>query len=421
MKVHLYGNTLNNSYNLTKFLRAKGIDAEMFLDDSSTSQQNYPWWEDTNLSENNLPSWIHYYKVNPNFLFPQQGLRKLISDFSKCDIALVCGWGPIIAMRAKVPYMFYSYGSDLVVTHLYENLMGAFRKILEFKKPTGLRSLLFFGRTQKKAIQNADRIGIMMSYQVNPYVKKLGLLSKMRKVRLAWDIDKYAAEKNEELTKKYNKYDIAYFMIARHTWRSVWKDIKGNDKFIRAFARFIKAKNPNVLLIMIEKGDDVIESKKLVSALGIEEHVEWIKEMNKDGIRSFNSIENLVVIDQFWHDKWFIKFPEDKLKPRFGFGSGSIEAMSASRPLITGFFEEDFYDGNYPPILSAFTEDEIYARLVESLEMGAEKRKELGKKGYEFVKKYHGWENTVNEYIDILKEILEEKEKKKMLSGKIHA
>lgn len=410
MKVHLYGNVLNNSYYLTTFLRSKGINAEMFLDDSSQLQQDYPWWEDSTLNKGNLPSWIHYYQIKPNFLFPQKELKKLIKDFSNCDIALVCGWGPIIANRAGVPYLFHSYGSDLNITSFKEGIMEAFRNILNFRKPRGLKSLLFKAPLQTRAIKKAGRIGIYMGYQVNPYVRPLGILNKMKKLRLPWDVDKYKVFPDKSLTKKYSGFDVVYFMIARHTWKSVWYDLKGNDKFIKAFARFVKEKSPNVLLVCIEKGYDLFESKKLIQSLGIGDKVEWIKEMNKDGIRAYNSIPNVVVVDQFWHDEWYKRYPSDKLKPRIGFGSGSIEALSAQKPLITVFFDEDFYDGNHPPILSAFTEDEIYKRLIESIEMGAEGRKNLGLRGYDFVKRYHGWENAVELHINCLKEILEERE-----------
>ncbi len=408
MKVYLYGNTLNNSYNLTIFLRAKGIDAEMFLDDSSSLQQDYPWWEDSNLSIDNLPKWIHYYKVKPNFVFPQPELSRLIEKFSGCDVALVCGWGPIIAHKAGVPYLFHSYGSDLNITAFKEGLAEAIRNLTRFKKPRGLKSLILYSSLQRVAIKNADRIGIYMGYQVNPYVKPLGVLSKMIKLRLAWDINKYNTLENEELKERYQNYEIVYFMIARHTWKSVWSDLKGNDKFIRAYARFIKTKNPNTHLVMIEKGYDLTESKKMVSNLGLNEKIEWVAEMNKDGIRAYNSLRNVVVIDQFWHNEWYRKYPSDRAKPRIGFGSGSIEAMSAERPLITAFFDQDFYDNHNPPILSAFTEEEIYNRLVESIEMGVEGRKQLGVQGHEFVKKYHGWENAIELHINSLREILEE-------------
>lgn len=409
MKVFTYGNTLNNSYYLTKFLRAKGIDAEMFLDNSSKYGQDYPWWEDAHLTPDTLPEWIHYYPIKPNFLFPNSEFKKMIAEFSKCDVALVSGWGPIVASTAKVPFFFFSHGADIDVTFFNEKLRKALRDIVHFKKPSGIKSALLFGSKQRKAINKADRIGILMGYQINNYVKKMGLLHKMVLIRLPWDIEKYKPAYNPTVEKKYNKYDLVYFMSTRHSWKSIWNDVKGNDKFIRAFARFVKEKKPNVKLVCVHKGQDVSASKKLIASLGIENHIEWINEINKDGIRAYNSLSNVIVVDQFWHDDWLKKFKEDIQHPRVGFGATGIEALCASRPLISLFFDEDFYDGNHPPMLSAFTEKEIYQRLVESLEMGVEGRKELGKRGYEFVKKYHGWENTVNLYIDTLKEILEER------------
>ncbi len=405
MKVHLYGNVLNNSYNLTLFLRSKGINAEMFLDNSSPHSQDYPWWEDTNLSKDTLPYWIHYYPIKPNFIFPQEKFRQFIDHFSKCDVALVCGYGPIIAQKAKVPFFFYSYGADLNITAWGEYFISALRNILHFKKPTALRALLYASYLQKRAIKKADKIGIAMGYQVNPYVVPLGVIDKMVKIRLAWDIDKYNSSVDPSLIRKYEKYEVVYFMAARHSWKSVWNDMKGNDKFISAFGKFVNEHQPNVLLILVEKGNDLNESKKLINDLGISSNVEWVREMDKDGIRAYNSLPNVVLVDQFWHNQWYRRYPIDRQKPRIGFGSGSIEALSAGKPLITVFFDEDFYDGVHPPILSAFTEDEIYRRLVESVELGKEGREELGARGREFVIKYHGWQATIDMYISVLKEI----------------
>jgi glycosyltransferase involved in cell wall biosynthesis len=409
MKIHLYGNTLNNSYNLTCFLRKKGFEAVMFLDDSSALQQDYPWWEDTNLSPTNLPPWIYYYPVNPNWRFPQREVKEMISSFSKCDIALVCGWGPIVASRAGVPYLFHSFGADLNITSYSETLINALRTLIKFRKPVGLKSLLLKAPLQRRAIKKANRIGIYMGYQINPYVRKLGIIHKMKKMRLAWDVERYKTPEDQTLKAKYEPYEIVYFMLARHEWKSVWGDIKGNDKFIRAYARFLKDRNPNVVLVTIDKGGDVGASKKLIYELGIDNKVEWVSEMNKDGIRAYISLENVVVVDQFWHDRWYLRYPDDKARPRLGFGSASIEALSAGKPLITVFFDEEFYDNQHPPILSAFTEDQIYNRLVESWELGPEGRKKLGQEGYRFVKKHHGWENAVERHVEVLREILAEK------------
>jgi hypothetical protein len=205
MKVYLYGNILNKSYNLTLFLRAKGIDVEMFLDDSSALQQDYPWWEDSILNEVNLPQWIHYYKVEPNFLLPPPMLREIIRCSSRCDVALVCGRGPIVATRANVPFLFYSYGGDFNITKIGENIYSQLTQILFFKKPKGLKTSLLNTHTQYQAIKRADRIGIVMGYQINPYVKYLGFLSKMQTMRMAWDIDKCCGAEDRFLNSSFFK------------------------------------------------------------------------------------------------------------------------------------------------------------------------------------------------------------------------
>src|SRR4051812_8039481 len=101
MKIHLYGNVLNNAYNLTRFLRRQGFDAEMFLDDTAPASQNYPWWEHRALSATSLPPWIHYHRVTlADFIFQREGFHRMAGEFAKCDVALVCHWGPILAEAA---------------------------------------------------------------------------------------------------------------------------------------------------------------------------------------------------------------------------------------------------------------------------------------------------------------------------------
>ena len=113
MKVHVYGNVLNLGFIAVKMLRSKGVDAVLFLDDTSKQKQDYPWWDEPELSENNLPYWIKYYKTFPFFLIPNKETKRMIKDFSNCDVAFVSCYGPILAMKAKVPFVFVSAASDL--------------------------------------------------------------------------------------------------------------------------------------------------------------------------------------------------------------------------------------------------------------------------------------------------------------------
>ena len=253
-----------------------------------------------------------------------------------------------------------------------------------------------------------------MGYQVNPYINKFNLQSKTIKARLAWDINKYAIEPDKILYEKYKSFEVVFFMIARHGFSSIWLDVKGNDKFLKAFASFVESGRKNVKLILINKGVDVHISRKIIANHNIQDYVEWVDQMDKDGVRAYESIPNCVVVDQFWHDDLAIRYPLDKGNLKMCFGSGAIEALAASKPLITAFTDKDFYEGNMPPILHAFTQKEIEERLHEVYSMTSEEKAGMGKKGFEFIYKWHDYTNISNLYINALKDVLGKKQIQKV-------
>ncbi len=407
MKVHVYGNTLNSAFHLTKVLRDKGIDAEMFLDNSSAAQQDFPWWDDKSVSAENLPSWLHYYPIFPNFVLPSGKTRKLIDDFSKCDVALVSCYGPMLAMRAKIPFVFHSLGSDLNTIDYRDEISALIYSSLTLKnRILKLIKILIFIRLQSKALKSyASRIIVYMGYQYKTYIVKHGLRLKTVKLTYPKDVINYAVPVDEQLNEEYKRFDSVFFMQSRHSWKSVWNDIKGNDKFIRAFARYVKSGKRNVVLIMANKGVDVGASKALAKELEISAYIQWVDDMPKYQLKKYQSLPNMVTVDNFWHDKWFERYPQDKDAPKVGFGFGCIEALASKSLLITAFKDHEFYGGESPPILDAFTEDEIFRRLMQLDEMPAKERERMRNAGYDFVLKWHEQTRIIDKHIEILNEV----------------
>jgi glycosyltransferase involved in cell wall biosynthesis len=426
MKIHLYGNVLNNGYNLALLLRKSGKDVTLFLDQSSPNAQDYPWWEDTTLGPERLPDWIKYYAFSPRWAAPGRRERQLFAAFGKADVALVCGWGPILAAKAGIPFVFYSYGEDLNLADTAFGLGKIIRLVLRGKSPRGIRKYLTIGLLQRRYLREAEFIAIGMTYQLT-HLRALGLESKMARIRLAWDPSRYDMKPDEELAARYGRFDRVFFMIARHTWSSLTRDLKGNDKFIRAFAAFVRERPGNLRLVLIDKGHDTGRSRALIRELGIESYVEWVPEMNRDGIRAYLSLPNVVVVDQFWHDQWYRIYRQDAASPAvheflagdrrhptvtlknhdlalIGFGSASVEALSAGRPLITTFFEHPFYDGAEPPIFAAFSETEILDALRRLDGMSADDLAAMSADARAFVARYHAWENVLPLYTSLLEE-----------------
>jgi hypothetical protein len=410
MKVYLYGNTLNCAFDLTKLLRAKGVDAEVFLDRTSDHDQDYPWWDDKSLSPENLPPWVHYYPVFPNFLFPTGQTKQMIEDFSKGDVALVSCNGPILAMKSKIPFVFYSIGGDLNMIDIKDDFKSLLFNTYSFGfKIKKLLKILTYSQLQARAIKfHANRVICYMGYQYLQYVVGQNIQDKTVKLTYPKDIINYSTGVDEELNQQYKKYDFVFFMVARHSWKSVWNDMKGNNKFIRAFARFVKETSPNVRLLMVNKGIDLLASKALVKELQIEEYVEWLDDMPRYQLKKYQALPNIVMVDSFWHDQWYERYAFDKEQVRTGFGLGAVESLSSKSLLMTSFNDQEFYGGETPPILNAFTEEEIYHRLQALSKMSRVEIDTMKQAGYDFIFKWNEQTHIIDTHLKILREVYEE-------------
>lgn len=410
MRVNIYGNTLNSGLILTEEIRKKGIDAILFLDKWSPLEQDYPWWDNPHYHKDNLPTWIRFYDSKINFLYSSSQLKILIEDFSQCDVALVSGYGPILARKAKVPYVFFSVGSDLNSIDFRMELKKVFLDSSTLKgRLRKLVKCFTYTPLQKAAVINAKAIIIGMGYQQKSFIDKFGLTDKSYLLPFPKDIASYGLEHpDNELNNKYSKYKVLFYMISRLSWKSLWNDLKGNDKFLRAYVRFVKKHNPNSLLFLPNKGIDIAESKKIVEEIEKSGHVKWMDNMPKHELKKFQSLPNLVGVDNFWHDKWYERFKEHKDRPVVGFGFGSLEILSSKRPLITAFFDHDLYDGEQPPIFHAFSEDEILEQLEKIYSMSKQELLQIGEKGYDFAYKWHERSIAVDRFIMVLEEVYKE-------------
>jgi glycosyltransferase involved in cell wall biosynthesis len=127
---------------------------------------------------------------------------------------------------------------------------------------------------------------------------------------------------------------------------------KGNDRFIRALARFVSESTRPVHVIMLDRGVDGANARALVGALGLDRVVTWGASLDREGLFAAMREADLVV-DQF---------------DVGAFGLTALEAFQVGRPVLT-YVDETcerlVYDEN-SPVLNAHTEDEIVARLHEA-------------------------------------------------------
>lgn len=157
---------------------------------------------------------------------------------------------------------------------------------------------------------------------------------------------------------------------------------KGNNRFIRAFAR--AAKNGiDISCIILERGPDVEEAKKLIKQLGVEDRFVWKPNMTRtELVGEFARAD--VVVDQF---------------DVGGFGGIAVEAMMMAKPVMIHLQEncQKLLYSERPPVLNCYTEEEIYQQI-----MACQKKEDildLGRRAKEWVYKYHHRSTCLDQFL----------------------
>jgi len=410
MRIHLYGNILNNAYTLACFLRKRGIEAVVFVDHSSESQ-NLPFWENPLLKKESLPSWIRMVNLM-SWRGPLGGMQRFFREFNQCDLIHTFGYGPIWARR---PFVFQSYGSDLSDyphdsfrnINLQQGLRGLWKN--DGSGNFGLMGSVL-GPLQKRGLRRATHIIYSMPRQVHPdgELNRLKLDQPRTFLPLMQDFTRYKkCPVPDEFKQLVKGYDLIFFHPSRHVYnRGGLFDEKGNDKALRAYARFEKETSVKTLLLTIEKGWDVDKSKRLVQELGIK-NIHWFQQMNKERMREIYSLEKLVVLDQF---------QTHPITRDLGFfGSIGLEAMGMGALLVTNFQKKkltpflDGYFDSFPPVFSALSENEILEQIRLIAKLSPENWQKHSITCRDWVVRYFHWDNVIDHYISIYHSVLKQR------------
>ena len=331
------GNTANIGYYTTKQLRKYGIDCNLLFE--PTGNFDDPLKADPSLN-NQYPNWFVTYH------------RKQL--FWKLKI-LKTMWKPkydLIHAYFELP-MFANFSNKPLVIQL----LGT-----EFRKTA------ISNTRQGKLLRRAYRKAKVLLFSMPdhfPIYKKLGLKNGIF-FPLLVDSNFYKPLEVERKNDDDRKFTIL------HPTNLDW-NVKGNDILIKGFADFVK-NNPNALLIIIERGSDSEKTRELISSLGITQNVKFIKGpiFSPELLNYYNKVD--VVADAF----------------RLPAVSGTTnESMCCEKPVICYYPKEEF-EGIYsehPPILNASNPVEVQTQL--EILMNDSKRREIGRKGREWILKYN--------------------------------
>lgn len=377
MKINMYGGALTISYSMAKFLRKKGQDVTLFIDKKLSDKSYAPEWEDEEL-RSGYPEWIKITDANfGKALLWDRKSRAFARILEDCDVlhlhAEACLWANFIDKT----FLYQSHGYDL--------------DQLPFKRGSIKQCILAL--CMRRAIKKAARTVAIPAERV--FLRRLGVEEKEMYLPFPVDMDKYTRVNDNGLRARIlsdRGADLIFFAPSRHEWmNNHTTNNKGNDKVLRAFARYKKKSYKKAILILIHKGRDVAESKKLIDMLDIRENVLWLEAMPKSQLINYYNASD-IVLDQFVLG---------------GFGQVFLESMACGKPTLIYIKDyESIYD-EQPPAVNVFTEDDIANKLIE-LSDDECRREDIGNKSRMWMQKYHAWQNACDKFIDVYKELMKE-------------
>jgi len=383
MKVACIGNANNNFFSMVRYLRDKGVDAELVLMNNELAQF-HPSNDTFDLSYQQYTrqvNWGHTHKLH------QTNMEHVRQDMKGYDYIIACGAAPAYLRAAGLKAnLFMPYGADLYAYTAYR-----------ITSPKFIRSYNALVKQQRMAIAEVDHIGVGHSNETFQEVfDRLKIADKVIKVSIPmvynglYSPENLKAHQNQshwhaEFKSLRSENDMLIFHFNRLFWKNasdIFSD-KGNDRFLKAFARFAKGRTDGYKahVMICEYGPQVAETKQLVKELEIEEYITWFPLMPRKEIM-LGVMEADICIGQFVVS-WLLY--------------GSVFEICLMGTPFMGYREDEnyakFYDALYP-LINVSTVDQIHGALEEYKE-DPDKFQEMGDEAREWFTK-----NLVDDQLD---------------------
>jgi glycosyltransferase involved in cell wall biosynthesis len=374
-KVAIIGNMNNNGLSLLRYFLHLGYDSHLFMfkGDGKENLRHFSPQTDTwhysslegNIHETSIQDGV--YSLIPDL---KRGTRRpnkryLKDLFVGYDFYIGSGIAPAVLSRIGIRLdIFYPY--SLGIEHY-----GSIPFIKTLKRGN------LYGRITAKLVQAIQRSALLevrncicgdMSETQKSY-KELGIRPINIQTPLVYNYEEPISElfsiKLREVLSIMESYDFCIVSHVRMMWVNKQKYSteewsiysKNNDWLIRAFSQFLEINNNlNVVLILIEFGPDVAETKELILSLGLQDNIIWVPTLDRREI--------LVLIQ-----KCDCVAGEFYRSEKISFGGAGWETIAMGKPLIHGFlFEDGEFEAIFkipePPIFKVVVESDILRHLL---------------------------------------------------------
>lgn len=341
--LHL-GNLVNYGYRLVKHLREADVDAHLLMNPDA------PTLSHPKSQTRNIPDWVHFWKRGSHL----RSFLEILREVRNYDLVHSYYTTVLPLQFTSTPYVFHAMGSDL-----RENVQWPIRGMLMRR---ALRKAELCVCSQADLLEWYDKVGVKVHVSYPPI-----------------DAGFYSPAK----APRNQRFEI--FHPSQQDWAH-----KANDRFFRAFARYLREVDPDAHCTAIDSGADRERSKKLVRDLGLESHVDFIPIMNSEGIRERYHVSDVIA------DEYVVG----------SFGLITLESLSCGKTVVSYYdkgLTRRFYPDE-PPVLWAFSEDDILLQLTRASD--ASFRKEQGKRARKWILKHHSPESVAKDLIALYQRLL---------------
>lgn len=396
MRVHLINNTCNNNYVNTKFLRALGVDAHLFLGPNSDRQTN-PAAEDPEI-EGQFPDWIHLHNSGEVGPCPwTEPSPAFIRKLGQCDILHVQDIGVVWAAMTDRPFVWHPYGWDFYNLPFYEHWRDE-----RPSDPTALLHTLLM----RRAMCEAEFILLQWWFECwtrgYQLLERLNLKSRVESMPIVIDAHKFSTGPKKPLSQLLGKTTnlpssdgLLLFHPTRQMLSRQLGVYFGNDILYRALSK-LKTEGLLCTLVVVEKGmPDEILSRKLIDELNIGDRVIWVPAMKRHRLVDWYRTADITIAS---------------LAGGL-FGSVCIEALACGCPLIGNIVTESenptFWKPTLnPPFMNVGSEEEFISALRHCSTHRAELA-EMGAAGRRWIEENMSGEAVAQKLLKLYRRILE--------------
>lgn len=261
-----------------RYLRNLGLDAYLLTYENEISHftpENDTWdyekWKPYIIPTKVVNGGLKHY-----FSYSRKHLLRELGGY---DYYVANGFAPALFRKAGLTVdLFLPYCIGIEYTYFYNKskFKQSFAEIIfKFYQLKGLKNnVKLVGTIDKESLEKAKKYDLKTVNLAMPMVF----------------VEQNADHDNELLAviEKIKKYDLVVFSHVSHFQNDTYGfSVKRNDIGIRGFANFIlRSGSKASILVLLDYGPGVEQSKKLIEDLGIEDNVLWLPKMDRKRLMS---------------------------------------------------------------------------------------------------------------------------------------